>query len=333
MQRREFISLLGGAAAAASFAWPRAVRAQQHLQKRRVAVLMGGLFSGDAGGQAEASALEDGLTQLGWKLGGNIELDYHWPGAELNSVRAAAAEIAAARPDLVVSRSTPSTEAIKDSGLPVVFVLVSDPLGSGIVQNLGQPGGNLTGFSVYEGSVGGKWLALLKEAAPRVSRVTLLFNPQTAPFADNYLRSAQAAAQTLDVTVISAPCGGASDIENAFAVRAREGGGGIIGVADTSITEHRDLIIALAARLRLPAVYGSRDFIAPGGLMAYSADFPEVFRSAAGYVDRILRGTRPGGLPVQAPDKFTLSVNLKAANVIGLTLPQTLIARADEVIE
>lgn len=328
IRRREFISLVGAASA-----WPLAARAQPREQKRRVAVLMGGLFSGDAGGQAEATALEDGLTELGWKLGGNIELDYHWPGAQIDSVRAAANAIAALRPHLVVSRTTPATAALMDSGLPIVFVLVSDPLGSGIVQNLGQPGGNLTGFSVYEATIGGKWLALLKEAAPAVSKVAFLFNPQTAPFAEGYVHAAQAAAQTLGTTVISAPCAGPADIESAFAARASEGGGGIIGIADSFVYEQRDLIIALAARHRLPAVYGIRDFVPLGGLAAYAADFAEIFHRAAGYVDRILRGARPGELPVQAPEKFTLSINLKTAGAIGLTLPQPLIARADEVIE
>jgi len=329
MNRRDFMSLVGGAASI----WPLAARAQQREQKRRVAVLMGGMFSGDPAGQAEAAALEDGLTELGWKPGRNIELGYRWTGADVDAMRAAATEIAAARPDLVVSRSTPATTALLNSGLPVVFVLVTDPLGSGIVQNLGQPGGNFTGFSVFEASIGGKWLALLKEAAPAVSRVSLLFNPQTAPFAENYLHSAQAAGQTLGATVIAALCGSDADIEAALEVRAREGGGGIIGIAETFVSEHRNLIIELAARHRLPAVYGSRVFVPSGGLLAYSADFPDVFYRAASYVDRILRGANPGELPVQAPDKFALSVNLKAAAAIGLTLPASLIARADEVIE
>jgi len=326
MNRRDFISLVGGAAAI----WPRAARAQH---KRRVAVLMGGLFSGDPGGQAEAAALEDGLTELGWKLGDTIELGYRWPGAEVGSVRAAASEIAAARPDLVISRSTPATIALVNSGLPTVFVLVTDPIGSGIVPKLGQPGGNLTGFSTFESSVGGKWIGLLKEAAPAVSRVSLLFNPQTAPFAESYLHSAQAAAQTLDASVIASPCGSDADITAALEARAREGGGGIIGIAETFVTEHRNLIIELAARHRLPAIYGSRIFVPSGGLLAYSADYPDIFRHAAGYADRILKGTHPGDLPVQEPDKFTLSVNLRAAAAIGLTLPPSLIARADEVIE
>jgi putative ABC transport system substrate-binding protein len=329
MRRRDFITLLGSAAAAV---WPRAAPAQRE-QKRRVAVLMGGLVSGDAGGQAEARAFEDGLRERGWIVGQNIELDYRWPGAELGQLSAPANDIAAMRPDLVVSRSTPATAAIINRGLPVVFVVVADPIGSGFVQNLGQPGGNVTGFSSVEASVGGKWIELLKEAAPAVTRVSLLFNPATAPFAEGYLRSAQAAAQTLGTTAISAPCGSTADIEGAFAARAHEAGGGIIGIADTFVTEHHDLIIALAARHRLPAIYGNGIFVANGGLMTYSADYPDIFRRAADYVDRILRGTRPAALPVQAPAKFALSINLKAAAAIGLTLPQSLIARADEVIE
>jgi len=328
VRRRDFITLVGGAAAA----WPIAARAQQREQKQHVAVLMGGLSSGDAGGQEEAAAFEDGLQELGWKLGSNIALDYRWPGAELDHVTVAANEIAAARPDLVVSRSTPATMAMVNRGIPVVFVLVADPVGSGIVRNLGQPGGNITGFSIFETSVGGKWLELLKEAAPTVSRVSLLFNPATAPFAEGYLRSAQAAAQTFGATVIPAPCGSTADIEDAFASRAREGGG-IIVIFDTFLVEHRDVLIALATRYRLPAIYPSRIYVPSGGLMSYAADYPDIFRRTAGYVDRILRGAHPGDLPVQEPAKFTLSVNLKAAAAIGLVLPQALITRADEVIE
>jgi putative tryptophan/tyrosine transport system substrate-binding protein len=328
VKRRELIKGISVLAAL-----PLAARAQPREQKRRVAVLMGGLFSNDPGGQAEAAAFESGLTELGWKLGGNIELEYHWPGAELDQVSISANEIASMKPDLVVSRSTPTTAIMMNRGLPIVFVLVTDPLVSGFVQSLGRPGGSVTGFSLFESSVGGKWLALLKEAAPPISRVSLLFNPETAPFADGYRRSAEAAAATLGMTVVTAPCGNAAHIESALDVRAREGGAGIIGIPDTFINEHRDLIIELAARHRLPAVYGIRDFVPRGGLLAYSADFAAIFHRAAGYVDQVLRGVRPGELPVQAPDKFTLSVNLKTAGAIGLTLPQNLIARADEVIE
>ena len=217
MRRRDFIK---GISVWAAF--PVAARAQPRGQKRRVAVLMGGLLSDDLGGQAEAAALEAGLTELGWKVGGNIELEYRWPGAELDQVSIAANEIIAMRPDLVVSRSTPTTGIMMNRGLPIVFVLVTDPLFSGFVQNLGRPGGNVTGFSVFERSVGGKWLALLKEAAPAVSKVSLLFNPETAPFAEGYRRSAEAAAPTLGMTVVSAPCGNAAHIESAFAGEGRQ---------------------------------------------------------------------------------------------------------------
>jgi len=326
--RREFITLLGGAAA-----WPLAARAQQREQMRRVAVLLGGLEFGDASGQAEVAAFEQGLKELGWIPSRNIDLDYHWPGAQTGRVRAVAEKIVCAHPDLVLSRSTPATAALMHSSLPIVFVLVADPIGSGFVQNLGHPGSNLTGFSTFESSIGGKWLALLKDAASNISRVALLFNPETAPFAEGYLHSAQAAAQTLGVDVISAPCRSAADIQRAFAARAREGNGGIVGIADTFVADHRDLIIALAAQHQLPAIYGNPIFARFGGLMAYSPDYEAIYRRAAGYVDRILRGARPAELPVQEPDKFALSVNLKAARAIGLILPQTLVARADEVIE
>jgi putative ABC transport system substrate-binding protein len=326
--RREFIGALGSAVS-----WSWAARAQQGERVRRVAVLLGGLEFYDASGQAEITAFEGGLKNLGWTRGQNIDLDYHWPGVQIARVRTVADQIVAAHPDLVLSRSTPATAALMHASLPIVFVLVADPIGSGFVQNLGHPGGNLTGFSTFESSIGGKWLALLKEAAPEVSRVVMLFNPETAPFAEGYLRSAQAAAQTLGGTVISAPCGSDADIRSVFSAQAREGGGGIIGIADTFIADHRDLIIALAVQHRLPAIYGNPIFARSGGLIVYSPDYADVYRRAAGYVDRILKGAKPGDLPVQQPDKFTLSVNLQAARAIGLNLPQMLVARTDEVIE
>ena len=256
MRRREFISLLGGAAAAA---WPRAARAQRE-QKRRVAVLMGGLLSGDANGQAEAGALEDALQERGWRQGGNIEISYRWPGAELDAVRAAASEIAASHPDLVVSRSTPATSALMSAGLPTVFVLVGDPIRSGFVQNLARPGGNVTGFTNFEASVGGKWLELLKEAAPSVTHITLLFNPQTAPFAENYLHAAQAAAQTLGVTVTPAPSTSTAELESAVAAAAATPGGGIIAMFDTFLAEHRDFLVSLVDTLSVAGDLRQPDF-------------------------------------------------------------------------
>ena len=329
MRRRDFFKVIAGLAVT----WPLVARAQRPERKRHVAVLMGGLSSGDPGGQAEAGALEEGLTELGWKPGGNIDLDYRWPGAELGQLSVAANEIVAMRPDVVVSRTTPATTVIRNRGVPIVFVLVTDPKGSGFVQDLGRPGDSLTGFSTFEDSMGGKWLGLLKEAAPAVTHVSILFNPETAPFADGYLHSAQAVGRTLGATIVAAPCGSAADIEAAFAARSREGGGGVIGIADTFITEHRDLIIALAARYRLPAVYGNRIFVPFGGLLAYSADFPDIFHRAAGYIDRILKGEKPGNLPVQAPAKYALTVNLKTAKGLGLSIPASMLATADEVIE
>ena len=327
MRRRDLISLLGGAAA-----WPYVAWAQRE-QKRHVAVLMGGLLPGDANGQAEAGALESGLQELGWRQGGNIELAYRWPGAELDAVKAAASEIATSRPDLVISRSTPATSALMSAGLPTVFVLVADPIRSGFVQNLAHPGGNVTGFTNFESSVGGKWLELLKEAAPGVTHVTLLFNPQTAPFAETYVHAAQSAAPTLGLSITPAPCASTAELESAVTGAAAAPGGGILAMFDTFLAEHRDFLIAAVTHRRLPAIYGSQIFAPSGGLMSYASDYPDIFRRAGDYVDRILHGTRPGELPVQEPAKFTLSVNLKAAAAIGLALPQSLITRADEVIE
>ena len=332
MRRRQFIVLAAGGIVAPSLL-PRVANAQRPEQKRRVAVLMGGLAAGDAGGRDEATALEAGLKELGWNAGGNIVLDYRWPGAELDSVRAAAGAIVDAHPDLVISRSTPATAALMNSGLPVVFVLVVDPLGSGFVQSLGHPGGNLTGFSNFESSVAGKWLGLLKEAAPQVSRAAMLFNPATAPFAPGYLASAHAAGPSLGVAVEAAPCAGVEQLEAEIAARSQAAGSGLIVITDTFLVEHREIITARAAQYRLPAIYGSRIYVPGGGLMAYAADYPDIFRRAAGYVDRILRGARPADLPVQEPDKYTLSLNLKTAQALGLTLPQSLVSRADEVIE
>jgi putative tryptophan/tyrosine transport system substrate-binding protein len=329
MKRRRFITLLG--ASATTLALP--AYAQQRDQKPRVAVLQGGLAAGDAMGLKEVAAFEEGLKALGYVPGRNIELDYRWPGAALDEVRKAAAAIAEAQPALVLSRSTPATAALMHSNLPIVFILVADPIGSGFVQSFARPGGSLTGFSNFEASVGGKWLELLKEAAPKLSHVTLIFNPGTAPYWEGYLKSAQAAAQSLGANVSSSPCGSVEDIASALDDVARTEGGGIIAIIDTFMVDHRDHIIQSAAQRRLPAIYGSQIFVPSGGLMAYSVDYPDLYRRAAAYVDLILHGARPAELPVQEPGKFTISVNLKAAAAIGLKLPQSLVARADEVIE
>ncbi len=305
MERRQFITSIGGATA-----WAFAAQAQQRERKPHIAVLMGGFVSGDPDGQAEVAAFEKGLKALGRIPDGNIELDYHWPGVKLNSIDGGANSIAASHPDLVVARSTPATAALINSGFPIVFILVADPIGSGFVQSLAKPGGNLTGFATLEPSIGGKLIEFLKEAAPSVSRVALLFNPQTAPFSEGYLTSARTAAQPLGVTVIPAPCYSAADIEAAITARAQENGGGIICVVDTFLTSHRDLIIELAARHRLPAIFGNRTFVPRGALMAYAVDFPDLWRRGAEYVDRILKGGKPADLPVQLPIRYQLAINL-----------------------
>ncbi len=315
MRRRRFIALVG--ASAATLAVP--ALAQQRDQKPRVAVLQGGLSEGDSGGLKEVAAFEEGLKTLGWTPGRNIELDYHWPGAALDQMRRSAGEIADAKPNVVLSRSTPATAALTQAGLPVVFVLVADPIAARFVQTLARPGGNLTGFASFELSVGGKWLGLLKEAAPKLSRIALLFNPGTAPYWEGFYQSAQAAAGTIGVEVISLPCGSVEDIEEAMETLGRTEGGGIISLIDLFTAQHRDQITALATQHRLPAIYGNEIFMQAGGMMAYSVDYPELFRRAASYVDRILHGARPAELPVQQPEKFALSVNLKTADAIGLS--------------
>jgi putative tryptophan/tyrosine transport system substrate-binding protein len=327
MRRREFITLLGGAVA-----WPIKARAQQTERKRDIAVLLGGFAEGDIEAQAEVAAFEQGLKEAGWNIGANIEVDYHWPGAAPDRIRATAKVIADTRPDLVVTRSTPATAALMNTNLPVVFTLVADPIGSGFIQSFAKPGGNVTGFTNVEPSTGGKWLALLKEIAPAVNRVGMLFNPVTAPYAEVYLRSAEQAAQTLGAVLKPSPVGNPSDIETALATLAGEGGGFLI-LNDIYLGEQRDFIITLAARYRLPAIYPVKTFVPSGGLMSYAVDYPDIFRRAANYVDLILKGTKPADLPVQLPTRFELAVNLKTAKALGLSVPQTLLATADEVIE
>jgi putative tryptophan/tyrosine transport system substrate-binding protein len=325
--RRQFISTLGGVAVA----WPLAARAQPVERKRHIAVLLGGLAQGDAQGQEEVGAFEEGLKQAGWIVGGNIEIDYRWLGAAADRMPAVAKEVADTHPDLVFTRSTPATATMRDANLPVVFVLVADPVGSGFIQSFAKPGGNFTGFTNVEPSVGGKWLALLKEAAPAIKRVALLFNPVTAPFAALYLRSAEQAAQQADVVLKPAPVGSPTDIEAVLGSLAGEGG--FIFIADIFLQVHRDFIIELAARHRLPAIYANETAVPNGGLMSYAVNYPDIFQRAAHYVDLILKGAKPAELPSQLPTRFELALNLKTAKALGLTFPQMLLATADEVIE
>ena len=329
VRRREFITLLGGGAVA----WPVAARAQQSEQMRRIGVLMG-LVASDPEAQSRVAAFENGLRKLGWVKGRNLSIEYRWAG-DGSVLRDHAAELLGMGPDLILANSTPVTAALweQSGAVPIVFTQVTDPVGQGLVPNLAHPGGDLTGFTSFEFSIGTKWLEALKQTAPHVTRVALVFNPQSAPSADLFLRPVEAAAPSLSVVPIGAAVRDSDDVDRMFDALAREPDWGLMVLPDISMTNYRKAIIALAARHRVPAVYPFRYFAASGGLMSYGTDVAEVFWRAAAYVDRILKGERPGDLPVQAPTKYELVVNLKTAKALGLTVPPTLLALADEVIE
>jgi putative ABC transport system substrate-binding protein len=329
MRRRDFIAGIGGAAA-----WPVAARAQPRERIRRVGVLMP-VGSDDPDGLAEMAALRQGLTERGWIEGRNIDIAVGWPGGNMELVEALAKELVGTKPDVLLSRSTPITAALKkESGVtPIVFVNVPEPVEQGFVQTLARPGGNITGFTNSEASIGSKLLQLLKDIDPRIVRVVIIYNPQTAPFAESYGRPMEAAAASLGVETIAMPVQSDSDIDAVMTALARQPGGGLVAIPDSFTVERRDLIIALAERMRLPALFGSPFFTRSGGLMAYAVDSRDQMHRAADYVDRILRGDRPADLPVQQPTRFRLTINMKTAKVLGLEVPQTLLALADEVIE
>jgi putative ABC transport system substrate-binding protein len=326
LRRREFIFILGGAAAA----WPLAARAQA---MRRIGVLMG-LLAGDPEAQSRVVAFENGLRELGWVKGRNLSIEYRWAG-DGNVLRDHAAELLAMAPDLILCNSTPVTVALREQSgaVPIVFTQVVDPVGQGLVPNLAHPGGNVTGFTSFEFSIGTKWLEALKQTAPSVTRVALVFNPKSAPYADLFLRPVEAAAPSFSVSPIAAAVRDPADVDRVFDALAREPSGGLMVLPDISMTNYRERIIALAARHRVPAIYPFRFFAESGGLMSYGTDVAEVFRRVAGYVDRILKGTSPGELPIQAPNKYELVINLKTAKALDLEVPPMLLARADEVIE
>jgi putative ABC transport system substrate-binding protein len=328
--RRELFALLGGAAAA----WPFATRAQQAERMRRIGVLMA-YPERDAEAQAWVAAFREGLRQLGWAEGQNILIDGRWTAVNVESLQRFAKELVALRPDLVLSSSTPSTAVLSQQTrtIPIIFAIVADPVGSGFVASLPRPGGNVTGFTNLEPTMGGKWLELLKEIAPRVTRVALLFNPTSAPYSEYYVKPFKAAAASLGVEALIAPVHNTSELEAIVAAQAREPNGGLVTMPEAFLNAHRTEITSLAARYRLPAVYPYRFFGQLGGLLSYGTDLTDNFRRAASYADRILKGAKPSELPVQAPVKFELVINLKTARLIGLDVPPTLIARADEVIE
>jgi putative tryptophan/tyrosine transport system substrate-binding protein len=331
MRRREFTTLLGGLA----FAWPLAAHAQRPERMRRIGVLMGWPES-DSEAQAQIAAFRDELQKLGWMEGRNILIETRWATpTDAAAMQRLAKELAALQPDVILASTTPTTTALlrQTRTIPIVFATVGDPIGSGFVTSLSRPGGNATGFSTIEVSLGGKWLELLKEIAPRVARVALLFNPATATYAEPYLNSFKSAAASVGVKAIGAPVNDRSEFESVVAAQAREPDGGLVVIADAFTSAHRVEITSLAARYRIPALYPWRHFTEVGGLLPYGTDLIDNFRRAATYVDRILKGENQSELPVQAPVKFELVINLKAAKALGLTVPSSLLATADEVIE
>jgi putative ABC transport system substrate-binding protein len=328
MRRRDFITLVGGAAA-----WPLAARAQQD-RMRRIGVLMG-FAEDDPEVKARLAAFRQGLEKRGWSEGRNVRIDTRFaPAGAL--AQAVAKELVALQPDVILAHSTPVTAALQRESrtIPIVFAVVADPIGSGFIASLPRPGGNITGVMQYEASVTGKWLAMLKEIAPSLVRAAFVANPQTATYYDYYLREGKALGPSLGIDVVLSPVkNDAADVERAIESFARAPNGGLVVPPDITAVVHRDLIIALAARHRMPAVYFLRLFVAAGGLMSYGVDFVDLFRQAASYVDRILRGDKPADLPVQAATKFETTVNLKTAKALGLTVPPGLLVAADEVIE
>jgi putative ABC transport system substrate-binding protein len=328
MQRRNFIALLGGAAT-----WPLAARAQQGERRRRVGALMN-LLADDLEAAARVTAFAQGLQQLGWTAGRNVQIDYRWDAVDADRSRRYAAELLALAPDVILAAGAPATAALQQATrtVPIVFVSVIDPVGAGFVDSLAQPGGNLTGFVLYEYVISAKWLELLEQIAPQLKRVAVLRDAYTSS-GIGQLAVIEAAAPSFGVEVRPVGVRDAEEIERAVNAFARSSNGGLIVTGAALTAVHRKLIIGLAARHRLPAVYSFRYHVDSGGLISYGPNTIDPFRRAATYVDRILKGAKPADLPVQAPTKYELLINLKTAKALGLEVPPTLLARADEVIE
>jgi putative tryptophan/tyrosine transport system substrate-binding protein len=323
--RREFITLLGGAAA-----WPFAARAQQAERARRIGVLMP-LAEDDQEARTLVTTFVKGMQDQGWAVGRNVSIDYRWAAGDAQRIQAFAKELVEQNSDLILARSSPVVAALMQQTrtIPIVFFQVVDPVGQGFVASLARPGGNVTGFTIYEPTIGSKWLELLKGIAPHVARVALVYNPDTAPFAGFFFGSITAAAPS----VVRVPIRHPSGIESSIVNFAKEPNGGLIVLPDAFNLTNRELIVATAAQQRLPAIYPFRFFAASGGLMSYGIDPAEAMRQAAVYADRILKGVKPADLPVQAPTKFELVINLKTAKALRLDIPDRLLALADEVLE
>jgi putative tryptophan/tyrosine transport system substrate-binding protein len=328
MRRREFFTLLGGAA----IAWPLAARAEQSGRVRRIAVLM--TSAEDSDGRHRLTAFQKALREHGWLDGANLRTDIRWGAADIGRMRSQVADVLGTRPDAILATSGRLVRVLQEEAreVPVVFVGPVDPVGSGFVKSMARPGGNFTGFTSGETSLAGKWLEILKEAAPELARVALIFGPDN-PSAAGVRKLLETAAPSLGVKLIATPIRTASDIESAVEAFSREAQGGLILPLDLTISVHLELVARLAGRYRCPAISGYPGFPAAGGLVSYGFDVADIYRRAASYVDRILRGEKPADLPVQAPTKYELLTNLKTAKALGLEMPPTLLARADEVIE
>jgi putative ABC transport system substrate-binding protein len=331
MRRREFITLVGGAAVAA---WPLAARAQQPERMRLIGVLMGYPES-EPTAQSMIAAFRSALSKLGWTEGSNFRMELRWGGADPDKSGLYAKELADLQPDVILSQTTAVTSALarETRTIPIVFVNVADPVASGFATNLARPGGNMTGLSGENSALGGKWVELLKEIAPRTVRVALLLNPETSAPPQFFMPTVQAAASAFAVEVHAARVHSKDEIEGIIAAQARSPGGGLIVMPAVFNVANRELIIALAFRYGVPAIYYDRLFVKSGGLISYSPDYAEQFRPAAGYIDRILKGAKPGDLPIELPTKFELVINLKTAKALGLDVPLHLQQLADELIE
>jgi putative ABC transport system substrate-binding protein len=328
LRRREFIAGLGGAAA-----WPLAARAQQGDRMRRIGVLIG-LDENDTVAKTNLSAFIQALAGLGWTEGRNVRIDLHLAGGDTNRIGTLARELVRLQPDIILTGGTPATVALQRETrtIPIVFASLGDPVASGLVPRLNQPGGNITGFAVFETTLGGKWLELLAEIAPGLKRVAFMFNPDF-PAAPVYMPSLETAARSFKIAPIMAPVHSDADIETAIIAVGREPGGGFVVMSDPFTNVHRAPIISAAARNKVPAVYQQSFFVRDGGLLSYGVETVDLYRRAATYVDRILRGEKPGDLPVQLPTNFELIVNRKTATALGLAIPPSILLRADVVIE
>jgi putative ABC transport system substrate-binding protein len=332
MRRRDFIGFVGSSAAM----WPLCVRAQQAGRLRRIGMLMG-LAEGDPQASKYLSAFQQSLGALGWRDGVNVQIDYR-ASADLEGMRSRAVELTSLGPELVVTYTTPATSAVRQAtqSVPILFVAVSDPIGTGFVESFSRPGGHITGFTNFEASMGGKWLELMHDIAPAVKRVAMLYNPATANAGASggvYLPPMKAAADVLGIELSPSPVNDPGEIDGAFAAMAESPGGGLIVMPNVFTARNQERIVSQAARFRVPTVYPLQHFVAAGGLLSYGIDYRDQFRLAASYADRILRGGKVADLPVQRPTRFELAINRKTATALGLEIPATLLARTDELIE